>query len=121
MTNNEYTGPLEQIGPCQWKIPRSYRADSSASAVCALVWIGSGLAKPVAPGARVERSFAHVCETGGARRSWLGGLVDLTKRYLITIAAHNLGRVLRKLFGMGKPRALQDGFGLHALVQWPIL
>lgn len=23
----EYTGPLEQIGPCQWKIPKSYRAD----------------------------------------------------------------------------------------------
>ena len=23
----EYNGPLEQVGPCQWKIPRSYRAD----------------------------------------------------------------------------------------------
>ncbi len=23
----EYRGPLEQVGPCQWKIPRSYRAD----------------------------------------------------------------------------------------------
>ena len=23
----EYTGPLEQVGPCQWKIPMSYRAD----------------------------------------------------------------------------------------------
>ena len=23
----EYTGPLEQIGPCQWRIPKSYRAD----------------------------------------------------------------------------------------------
>ena len=22
-----FTGPLEQVGPCQWKIPRSYRAD----------------------------------------------------------------------------------------------
>jgi tRNA-splicing ligase RtcB len=22
-----YTGPLEQVGPCQWKIPRSYRGD----------------------------------------------------------------------------------------------
>jgi transposase len=70
---------------------------------------------------RVERSFAHVCETGGARRSWLRGLVDLTKRYLITVAAHNLGRVLRKLFGMGKPRAPQDGFGFAALVQWAFL
>ena len=23
----EYTGPLEQVGPCQWRIPRTYRAD----------------------------------------------------------------------------------------------
>ncbi len=22
-----YTGPLEKVGPCQWKIPRSYRED----------------------------------------------------------------------------------------------
>jgi hypothetical protein len=40
--------------------------------------------------------------------------VDVTKRYLMTVAAHNLGRVLRKLFGMGKPRALQGGWGLSA-------
>jgi IS5 family transposase len=63
---------------------------------------------------RVERSFAHVCETGGARRTWLRGLVDVAKRYLITVAAHNLGRVLRKLFGMGKPRALQGCLGSSA-------
>ena len=23
----EYTGPLEQVGPCRWRIPRSYRED----------------------------------------------------------------------------------------------
>ena len=66
---------------------------------------------------RVERSFAHVCDSGGARRSWLRGLADVTKRYLIAVAAHNLGRVLRKLFGIGKPRGLQGGLGLTALVQ----
>ena len=63
---------------------------------------------------RVERSFAHTCETGGARRSWLRGLADVTKRYLMTAAAHNLGRVLRKLFGVGKPRALQGVWNLCA-------
>jgi transposase len=66
---------------------------------------------------RVERSFAHVCETGGARRSWLRGLVDVTKRYLLTVAAHNLSRILRKLFGMGKPRVLQGGFGFGAQLE----
>jgi transposase len=56
---------------------------------------------------RCERSFAHVCETGGMRRTWLKGVVETTKRYLLAAAAHNLGRVLLKLFGVGKPRGLQ--------------
>lgn len=66
---------------------------------------------------RVERSFAHTCETGGARRSWLRGLADVTKRYLMTAAAHNLGRVLRKLSGVGKPRALQGVWRLRARLE----
>ena len=64
-----------------------------------------------------ERTFAHVCDTGGTRRSWLRGLVNVTKRYLIAAAAHNLGRILRKLFGIGKPKNLQGKGGLAALVQ----
>ena len=56
---------------------------------------------------RVERSFAHVCETGGARRTWLWGIDKVRKRYLIAAAAHNLGIVMRKLFGIGTPRGLQ--------------
>jgi transposase len=59
-----------------------------------------------------ERSFAHVCETGGARRTWLRGLIKVKKRYLIQVAGRNLGLILRKLFGIGTPRSLQ---GLMAL------
>jgi IS5 family transposase len=55
----------------------------------------------------MERSFAHVCKSGGARRTWLRGLVRINKRYLIQVAAHNLSLVMRKVFGHGKPRALQ--------------
>jgi transposase len=55
----------------------------------------------------VERSFAHVLETGGGRRTWLRGLVNVAKRYAVQAAAHNLGLLMRKLFGMGKPRTLQ--------------
>jgi transposase len=62
-----------------------------------------------------ERTFAHVCDSGGMRRSWLKGVEKVTKRYLIAVAAHNLGRILRKLFGIGKPRALQGESGLAAL------
>ena len=61
---------------------------------------------------RVERSFAHVCDTGGARRSWLCGIEKVQKRYLIAAVARNLGLVLRKLFGIGTPRGLQAGGGL---------
>jgi transposase len=63
-----------------------------------------------------ERTFAHVCDTGGMRRSWLKGVAKVAKRYLIAVAAHNLGRILRKLFGIGKPKALQGEGGLAALV-----
>lgn len=55
----------------------------------------------------VERSFAHMCETGGARRSWLRGLERVRKRYTIHAAARNLGVIMRKLFGIGTPRSLQ--------------
>jgi transposase len=63
---------------------------------------------------RCERSFAHVCETGGMRRSWLVGLTDVAKRYLLAAAAHNLGRLLWKLLGIGKPRSLQGCGGMLA-------
>jgi hypothetical protein len=70
----------------------------------------------------VERSFAHVCETGGARRTWLRGLEDVSKRYAVQVAAHNLGLLMRKLFGVGKPRTLQGvggGFaGVFVRLYW---
>jgi transposase len=61
---------------------------------------------------KVERSFAHVCETGGSRRTWLHGLEKVRKRYLISAVARNLGLVLRKLFGIGTARSLQGKGGL---------
>jgi transposase len=57
---------------------------------------------------KTERSFAHVCETGGARRTWLVGIEKLRKRYLLSAAAHNLSVLMRVLFGMGTPRGLQQ-------------
>jgi IS5 family transposase len=68
----------------------------------------------------VERTFAHICDTGGARRSWLRGLIDVGKRYLMAAAAHNLGRIMRRLFGIGKPKHLQGRPGLAALAQFII-
>ena len=62
----------------------------------------------------VERSFAHVCDTGGARRTWLRGLASVTKRHPMVAAARNLSTIMRVLFGIGCPKALQ---GLRALLQ----
>jgi transposase len=63
----------------------------------------------------VERSFAHLCETGGARRCWLHGMLKVSKRYLLQVAARNLGLIMRKLFGMGTPRGLQKEGGAASL------
>ncbi len=58
---------------------------------------------------RGERPFAHICETGGGRRAWLHGVVDVSKSYLARVAAHNLGFIMLALCGVGTPRSLQRG------------
>ena len=65
---------------------------------------------------KVERTFAHVCETGGGRRSWLRGLLKVGTRYLMQVAGHNLGIIMRWVFGKGTPRSLQGHRA--AVVAW---
>jgi transposase len=62
-------------------------------------------------GELVERTFAHAYETGGMRRTHLRGRENILKRLLIHVGGFNLGLVMRKLFGIGKPRRVQDGLG----------
>lgn len=52
----------------------------------------------------VERSFAHNLERGGMRRTWLRGRENIHKRYLIHVAGHNLGLLMRHLAGAGTPK-----------------
>jgi transposase len=52
----------------------------------------------------VERSFAHNLERGGMRRTWLRGRENVHKRYLIHVAGHNLGILMRLLIGAGTPK-----------------
>lgn len=59
-------------------------------------------------GELVERSFAHVYETGGMRRTHLRGHENILKRLLIHTAGFNLSLVFRKQLGFGKPKALQS-------------
>jgi len=53
---------------------------------------------------KVERSFALLLDIGGLRRTWLRAAANVEKRYLIQVAAHNLGLVIRHRFGAGTPR-----------------
>ena len=61
---------------------------------------------------RVERSFAHVCGSGGSRRAWLHGIEKVKKRHLMSAMTRNLGLVMRKLFGFGTAKSLQGQLGL---------
>lgn len=56
----------------------------------------------------VERSFAHILDTGGMRRAHLRGRENLHKRYLIHVCGFNLSLVMRKKTGSGTPRELAD-------------
>jgi transposase len=58
-------------------------------------------------GETIERSFAHVYDTGGMRRTHLRGHANILKRLLIHAGGFNLGLVMRQVFGVGTPRGLQ--------------
>lgn len=58
-------------------------------------------------GERIERSFAHVYDTGGMRRTHLRGHTNILKRLLIHAGGFNLGLIMRQVIGLGTPRGLQ--------------
>jgi transposase len=58
-------------------------------------------------GERIERSFAHLYDTGGMRRTHLRGHTNILKRVLIHAGGFNLGLMMRQLIGLGTPRGLQ--------------
>jgi transposase len=57
-------------------------------------------------GMHLERSFAHILDAGGARRTTLRGLENLNKRFTLSAAIYNLSQLMRKLFGVGTPKQL---------------
>ncbi len=69
-------------------------------------------------GELLERSFAHVLDTGGMRRVHLRGSQNILKRLLIQVVGFNLGLLMRQLLGHGKPRALQGRRGLSFALCW---
>lgn len=53
---------------------------------------------------RAERSFAHLYETGGMRRTHLRQSSNILKRLLVHGCGYNLGLIMQKLFRVGTPR-----------------
>ena len=73
-------------------------------------------------GEYVERTFAHVYDTGGLRRVHLRGHPNILKRLIVHAGAFNLGLLMRYAIGRGTPRGLQGrrrpSFVLWLTLSW---
>lgn len=56
-----------------------------------------------------ERTFAHILDAGGARRTTLRGLANLNKRFKLAAAIYNLSQLMRELLGVGTPKQWAAG------------
>jgi len=65
-------------------------------------------------GEYLERPFAHCLESGAMRRVRLRGCANIAKRYLVHVAACNLGLLMRTLFGKGTPKGAAGRSGAVA-------
>jgi transposase len=52
----------------------------------------------------IERSFEHLLDCGGARRTTLRGRINIKKRYLVQAMGVNLSLLMRRLIGIGTPK-----------------
>src|SRR4029450_10936354 len=68
-------------------------------------------------GEYVERTFAHLYDTGGLRRTYLRGHQNILKRLIVHAGAFNLGLLMRHAIGRGTARGLQGG-GRPCFVLW---
>jgi transposase len=72
-------------------------------------------------GERIERSFAHLYDTGGMRRTHLRGHTNILKRVLIHAGGFNLGLMMRQLIGLGTPRGLQGRRATAIAALWAFI
>ena len=67
-------------------------------------------------GPHIERSFAHILDAGGMRRTTLRGWENLNKRFKLAAAFYNLSQRMRKLFGFGTPKQLAAAVERSAVI-----
>src|SRR5450759_2104567 len=72
-------------------------------------------------GERIERSFAHLYDTGGLRRTHLRGHPNILKRLLIHAGGFNLGLLIRAIVGVGTPRGLQGRLAVVIATVWVLV
>jgi transposase len=60
-------------------------------------------------GMYIERSFAHVLDSGGMRRTTPRGQENIQKRYIIAAMGFNISLVMGKIFGYGTPKQYDAG------------
>jgi transposase len=72
-------------------------------------------------GETIERSFAHLYDTGGMRRTHLRGHTNILKRVLIHAGGFNLGLLMRQLIGLGTPRGLQRRVAVVLATLWVLM
>ena len=69
-------------------------------------------------GMHIERSFAHILDCGGMRRTTLRGWENLNKRFKLAAAFYNLSQLMRQLFGFGTPKQLAAALGRSLFLPW---
>ena len=74
-------------------------------------------------GMHIERSFAHILDSGGMRRVTLRGRENIQKRYSIAALGYNLSLIMLTFFGAGTPKQHAAGAGkrfidacIHAII-----
>jgi transposase len=88
---------VDKLEPQQQRVVRGARRSVKSQ---------SGKALLRRRGMHIERSFAHILDCGGMRRTTLRGWENLNKRFKLAAAFYNLSQLMRKLFGFGTPKQL---------------
>lgn len=86
---------LEQLTPEERQVVRKAKRSAKSQ---------SGKELLRSRGMHIERTFAHILDAGGARRTTLRGLTNLNKRFKFSAAVYNLSQLMRKLLGVGTPK-----------------
>ena len=89
-----------KLAPPEAKAARNARRSSSSK---------SGKQLLRRRGMHLERSFAHLLDAGGARRTTLRGLENLNKRLKVSAAIYNLSQLMRKIWAVGTPKQWAAG------------